>query len=134
VHIAHRGERLRARRHLVERVEAEPKIAILWKTTVEAILGGRMVEKARLRRDGRTEEIACAGVFAYIGLEPSSGFAPAGIARDAGGHLVTNAEFETSVAGLWAIGAVRAGYSGLLRDAVDEAEGVAQTIASRLKE
>ena len=42
-----------------------------------------MVEKVQIRHaDGRTEEIASAGVFAYVGLEPNSEFLPAAIQRD----------------------------------------------------
>jgi thioredoxin reductase (NADPH) len=134
VKLVHRGETFRARKHLVEQARASPKISTSWNTTVEAILGGKMVEKVRIKHagDGRTEEIACAGVFAYIGLEPNAGFAPAGIARDARGHLVTNKDCETPIAGIWAIGAVRAGYSGLLRDAVPEARRVAKAVRDRL--
>jgi len=134
VKLIHRGDRLRAQKRLADRARAHPKISIMWKSTVEAILGGKMVERVRIRRadDGKTEEIPCAGVFAYIGLEPNTGFAPAGVARDARGHLVTNEAFETSVAGIWAIGAVRAGYSGLLRDAVPAARRVAEAIRDRL--
>jgi len=91
-----------------------------------------MVEKVRLKRDGKTEELACAGVFAYVGLEPNAAFAPAEIARDERGHLVTNDAFETAVPGIHAIGAVRAGYSGLLRDAAAEAQRVAEAVAKRL--
>jgi thioredoxin reductase (NADPH) len=134
VKLLHRGDAFRARKHLVEQASANPKISVSWKTTVEAILGAKMVEKVRIKHagDGRTEEIPCAGVFAYIGLEPSAGFAPAGIARDARGHLVTNESCETPIAGIWAIGAVRAGYSGLLRDAVPEARRVAEAVRDRL--
>jgi thioredoxin reductase (NADPH) len=134
VRVAHRGGKLRARKHLAERVAANPKISIMWKTTVEAVLGGKMVEKVRLRNvgDGKTEEVACAGLFAYIGLEPNSAFAPPGIGRDERGHLVTNDALETSIPGIWAIGAVRAGYSGLLRDAADEARRVATAVRDRL--
>lgn len=132
VHIAHRGDKLRAQKHLADHAGADPKISIMWKTTVEAILGGKMVEKVRLKRDGKTEEVACAGVFAYVGLEPNAAFAPAEIARDERGHLVTNATFETSVPGIHAIGAVRAGYSGLLRDAASEARKAADGIVKRL--
>jgi thioredoxin reductase (NADPH) len=134
VKLVHRGDALRARKHLVEQGRANPKISTSWNTTVEAILGGKMVEKVRIRHggDSRTEEIACAGVFAYIGLEPSAGFAPAGIARDARGHLVTNQDCETPIAGMLSIGAVRAGYSGLLRDAVPEARRVADAVRDRL--
>ena len=133
VRVAHRGEKLRAQKHLAERAQANAKISILWKTTVDAILGGKMVEKVRVRRDGKVEELASAGVFAYIGLEPNAGFAPSGSARDEGGHLVTPDTCETSMKGIWAIGAVRAGYSGLLRDAVVEARRVADAVRDRLE-
>ena len=134
VKLIHRGAAFRAQQHLVDQARANPRISISWSTTIEAILGGKMVEKLRIRHagDAKIEEVPCAGVFAYIGLEPSAGFAPAGIARDARGHLVANKECETSVAGIWAIGAVRAGYSGLLRDAVPEARRVAEAVRDRL--
>jgi thioredoxin reductase (NADPH) len=132
VHIVHRGERFRAQQHLVDRVASEPRIATIWNATVEAILGSKMVEKVRIRRDGRTEDMPSAGVFAYVGLEPNSACAPPGIRRDERGHLLTDGAFETSTPGIWAIGAVRAGYSGLLRDAVVEAQRVAQAVRDRL--
>lgn len=134
VHIVHRGSQLRAQKHFADHVAAEPRISIIWNTTVEAILGAKMVEKVRLKRDGNTEEIAAAGVFTYVGLEPSAAFAPSGMSRDERGFLVTNDACETKIAGIWAIGAVRAGYSGLLRDAAVEAQRVAKAVASRLKE
>jgi thioredoxin reductase (NADPH) len=132
VHIVHRGDSFRAQKHLTDQVRANPRISILWKSSVEAILGAKMVEKVRLKRDGKTEEIASAGVFAYVGLEPNTVCAPSGVGRDGRGHLVTNDAFETSMAGVWAIGAVRAGYSGLLRDAVVEARHVAEAVRDRL--
>jgi thioredoxin reductase (NADPH) len=134
VRVATRGEKLRAQKHLADKVAANPKISIMPRTTVDAVLGSKMVEKIRLKStaDGKTEEIAAVGVFAYIGLEPNSGFAPNGIARDAGGHVVTNKDYETALPGVWAIGAVRAGYSGLLRDATMEAKQVAKAVRERL--
>lgn len=132
VHIVHRGDRFRARRRFVERVASEPRITTIWNGTVEAILGGKMVEKVRVKRDGSTEEIAAAGLFAYVGLEPNAACAPSGVGRDARGYLVTNDRFETPTAGVWAIGAVRAGYSGLLRDAAVEAQRVAEAVRERL--
>jgi len=133
VHIAHRGDKLRAQKHLVDHAGANPKISYLWKTTVEAILGGKMVEKVRVKRDGKSEDMACAGVFAYVGLEPNSGFAPQAMARDDGGHIMTDAALETTMRGIWAIGAVRAGYSGLLRDAVSEAKLAARGVRESLE-
>lgn len=131
VHIVHRGARFRARPRLAERAGADPKISVMWNTTVEAILGAKMVEKVRLRCGDKTEEIACAGVFAYIGLEPNAGFAP-GLRRDPQGYLVTSDALETSTPGIRAIGAVRAGYSGLLRDAALEARRAADEACKEL--
>jgi thioredoxin reductase (NADPH) len=132
VHIVHRGDRLRAQKHLAEQAEADPRISFMWKTTIEAVVGAKMVEKVRVRRNGNTEEITAAGVFAYVGLEPNAACAPSGSRRDGHGHLVTNDALETSTPGVWAIGAVRAGYSGLLRDAVIEAQRVAKAVRDRL--
>ena len=131
VHIVHRGGKFRARPEFAGRAGAEPKISIMWNTTVEAILGAKMVGKVRLRSSGKTEEIACAGVFAYVGLEPNTEFVP-GLKRDARGCLVTGDALETSTPGIWAIGAARAGYGGLLRDAAAEAQCAAQAVAKRL--
>lgn len=134
VRVATRGDRLRAQKHLVDKAAANPKISILHKTTVDEIRGSKMVETIRLKStaDGKTEYIGAAGVFAYVGLEPNSGFAPRDMVRDDGGHITTDATLQTSMPGIWAIGAVRSGYSGLLRDAVPEAKQVAKAVRERI--
>lgn len=132
VHLVHRGGSFRAQKHFVEQVEANPKIATIWNATVEQIAGSRMVEKVCVKlSDGRVQEIACAGVFAYIGLAPNSEFLPAGITRDEFGFVVTADTLETTLPGVWAIGAVRRGYGGMLRDALNEARRAAEAIQRR---
>ena len=132
VHLVHRGGSFRARKHFVEQVGANLKIATIWNATVEQIAGGRMVEKVCVKLgDGRVQDIPCAGVFAYIGLAPNSEFLPPEVKRDETGLVATTESLETTMAGVWAIGAVRQGYSGLLRDAVAEARRVAENISER---
>lgn len=92
-----------------------------------------MVEKLRIRNAAGTEEIICAGLFAYIGLEPNNSFLPAEIKRDANGFVVTNDTLETALAGIWAAGAVRSGCGGSLDDAMAEATRAADAVAARLK-
>ena len=112
---------------------ANDKIEKRFGTTVEAILGGQMVEKIRVKTAAASEEIAAAGVFAYIGLEPNTAFVPADIKRDAQGRLVTSDALETALPGVWAIGAVRSGCGGSLDDAIAEANRAADAVAARLK-
>ena len=131
VFLIHHGEAFKASPHFVEQVKANGKITIMRNATVTAITGGKMVEKAQVRHtDGRTEEVACAGVFAYIGLEPNTQFLPASVARDARGFVRTSDNLETSMSGVWAIGAARTGFGGTLIHALDEARSVAQSIAN----
>jgi len=124
VHLVHRGTRFRARPHFVEQVGASDRIVVHWSTVAEAITGNQGVEKVRVKQttDGAEAEIPCTGFFAYVGLEPNSGFLPREVARDADGAVVTDESLRTALAGVWAAGAVRSGYSGLLTDAVKEAE------------
>jgi thioredoxin reductase (NADPH) len=132
VHLVHRGGSFRARKHFVEQVNANPKIATIWNATVGQIAGSRMVEKVCVKLgDGRVQDIPCAGVFAYIGLAPNSEFLPPEVKCDETGLVATTESLETTMAGVWAIGAVRQGYSGSLRDAIAEARRVAESISGR---
>jgi thioredoxin reductase (NADPH) len=128
-----RGERPRARGELVDALAACANVRLRPRTTVEAILGADEVTGVRLRGpDGASAELACAAVFAYVGLEPASGWLPKAVERDALGAARTDASFATAVPGLYAAGAVRAGYRGRLADAIAEGRAAARAIAARL--
>jgi thioredoxin reductase (NADPH) len=126
VHLLHRGAAFRARRSLVDAVAAEPKISVRFCTEAEAVSGRQGVESVRLKGGG---EIACAGFFAYPGLEPACGFVPEAAKRDANGCLITDSGLRTTMPGVYAAGAVRAGFGGLLTHAV--ADGVAAAGAAK---
>ena len=120
VHLLHRGDAFRARRQFVDAVAAEPKISVRFRTQASAISGSQGVEAVQLTGGG---EIACAGFFAYPGLAPVCGFVPEAAARDADGCLVTDTGLRTTLPGVFAAGAVRSGYGGLLSHAI--ADGIA---------
>ena len=131
--LLHRGTAFRAQQRLIDQVNANDKIEKRFSTTVEAILGGQMVEKVLVKTTAGSEEIAVAGVFAYIGLEPNAAFVPDSVKRDDQGRLVTSDTLETALPGVWAIGAVRSGCGGSLDDAIAEANCAAGAVAARLK-
>ena len=134
VHLVHRGAGFRARPHLIDAVAARANIRPVWNTVAEEVLGAQMVNKVRVRHvgGGQTTEIPCAGLFAYIGLAPNCAFAPPEVKRDADGFLVTDTSLQTAMAGVFAAGAVRSGYGGMLTDAVAEAETAAAAACARL--
>jgi thioredoxin reductase (NADPH) len=131
--LIHRGTAFSAQQRFIDQIQGNEKIEIRFGTTVEAILGGQMVEKLRIKNGTASEEIPCAGVFAYIGLKPNSDFLPAEVKRDTNGFVSTNDALETSVSGLWAVGAVRSGCGGSLDDAMADAKRAADAVAMRLK-
>jgi thioredoxin reductase (NADPH) len=101
-----------------------------------AIEGGDGVTAVRLKSlaDGSERSLSCAGVFPYVGLAPAVEFLPSGVQRDPAGALVTSTTLETSMPGVYACGAVRAGFGGRLGDAVRDATRVADELAVRLSE
>jgi thioredoxin reductase (NADPH) len=133
VHLVHRGSEFRARRAFVDAVMQQPKIQLHLRTVVEAATGDNGLQAVRVRAldDGKTREIPCAGFFPFIGLEPASDFLPDGVKRDSQGFIVTDAAMRTSMPNVYAAGAVRSGYSGLLAQAV--AEGIAAANSAKAK-
>ena len=131
VHIVHRGAKFSAQQHLIDAVAGHANIKPIWNSVAEAILGGQMVEKVRVRNTATNDaiEIPAAGFFAYIGLQPTCDFAPPELARDADGHVVTDNALATKIPGVFAAGAVRAGYGGLLTHAI--ADGTAAAKAAK---
>ena len=128
-----RGQQPRARAELVERVRQLGNATLRTGVEVQAILGESTVNAVEVRSGGTTERIECAGVFVFVGLTPNSEIAPAGVERDAAGAIVTDASMQTAVPGVYAAGAVRAGYSGKLVDAVREAKEAAESVARTLR-
>ena len=125
-----RGNRLRARKSYVAQAADDPKFAFRWNSVVEAVEGGDGVESVILRdtKKDTTDSLACHGVFVFVGVEPNTEYLPADVARDESGAVTVNASLESSVPGLYAVGAARAGYFGQITNAVGD--GTAAAIAA----
>jgi thioredoxin reductase (NADPH) len=133
VRLVHRAGAFSGREHFQQAVSAEPKIVKIFNAEVTAVSGGQTVEKISIKHaDGRNEDIAAAGLFAYVGLEPNADFLPGAVKRDANGFVVANDTLETAVQGIWAVGAVRSGCGGVLDDAIADGKKAAAAISARL--
>jgi len=130
VHLVHRGTQFRARQHFVDRIRTLANVVPYMQTEIEAVLGEEGVRAVRVKGGG---EIACTGFFAYVGLEPVTEFVPAMIQRDGAGGLVTGSDLQTGLPAIFAAGAARSGYSGLLVDAMAEGVTAAKAASSYLR-
>jgi thioredoxin reductase (NADPH) len=125
---------LRAKQAYVERAAGAANVSFVWDAEVDAVLGNGTVNGVRVRKlkSGEVSEIPCAGVFPFIGVEPNTAYLPSLIHRDDSGRVITDERMRTAESSIFAIGAVRSGYSGELTGAAGEAAIAAATIAADL--
>ena len=133
VHLVHRRAHFRAKPEYVKRVEEHPRIHCMFDALVTAIGGGVTVEAVEILRDGVSSTLPCFGVFPFIGLQPAGGYLPQDVQRDDCGHVIVDASMATSVPGIYAAGALRAGYGGQVADAMDDGERAAAAVQDFLR-
>ena len=109
VNIFHRRDSLRGQQMLQDRVLAEPKVKMLWNSTVERVLGSDMVTGVGTRDvvTGETSQVDLSGLFIYVGLEPNTTFLKDILPLDGAGHIPTDIWMATDVPGIYASGDIR---------------------------
>jgi thioredoxin reductase (NADPH) len=109
VTIIHRGERLDAQQALQDGVGASGKIEVVLNTVVDEIIGEAAVSGVRLRdrKLGTTRLQKVKGVFVYVGLEPNTAWLRGVLRLDGAGHIATDINMATSLAGVFAAGDIR---------------------------
>lgn len=126
--------RLKAKQAYIERAASSANLRWIWDCEVDAVHGNGALTGVRLRnmKTRETSDIACAGLFPFIGVEPNTAFLPSSVRRDESGRVMTDERMRTAEPTIFAIGAVRSGYSGELTSAAGEAAIAAATIAADL--
>jgi thioredoxin reductase (NADPH) len=112
VTVVHRRDELRASKIMQDRAFANPKIAWLWDSVVEKILGTpeAKVTGARIRnvKTGEVREVPAGGIFMAIGHVPNTAVFRGQLAMDPTGYLVTDGRTTaTTVPGVFAAGDVQ---------------------------
>jgi thioredoxin reductase (NADPH) len=109
--IVHRRDRLRTEKYVQEKLFKNPKISIIWDSTVEEIKGSEEagVEKIILKniKTGEVAEHSADGVFMGIGYAPATDLFKGQLELDEGGYIKCHDGAKTSVNGVFAAGDVR---------------------------
>jgi len=134
VTLVNRGRKLRARRGFTEQLTTNHCITVFPESVVTRILGRDRVEAVEiLRKDGlKPFQLAVRGVLIRIGVEANSDLFREQITVDDNGYVAVNAEQETSVPFVFAIGDVSNPLSPTIASAVGAGATAAKVIASRL--
>lgn len=123
-----------AQPYLQEAVAALPNIEVMSGADLTAITGDDGVRGVVIRRgDAVPYEVPVHGVFAYAGLLPQTRFLGDAVQLDAGGRIETASGHQTSRAGIFAAGDVRAGMQYLLDAAAQDGEQAAQAACRYLE-
>ncbi len=110
VTVIHRRDKLRASKIMQDKAMKNPKIAWLWDSAVEDILGEGKVEMLMLKnlKTGAKSEFKTQGIFMAIGHQPNTQLFTGQLDMDATGYLKTKGfTSETNVAGVFACGDVQ---------------------------
>lgn len=130
-----RGDQLKASAFAISKIGEKPAIDVRYNTEIVELKGDKKMRGAIIR-DSKTqavEEITPSGLFVFIGLLPNTKWVPERIARDERGFIITQANLETSVPGVFAAGDVRKGSTKQAASAAGEGATAALMIREYLK-
>ncbi len=134
VSILYRGEKLRASKVVIEKVQERENINIQYHTEVVEIVEANKLEEVIIINNQTQEKstINASGIFIYIGLDPAvEGFLDLDII-DERGQIKVNDKFETPVKGIYASGDVLDKSLRQITTAVGEGSEVANNIINAL--
>jgi thioredoxin reductase (NADPH) len=134
-------------RYLVERVESDSNITLRTRTTVVALDGDEILREVQIDGPDGKLVLPCAGLFSFIGADPSSGWLNGCAALDSRGFVLTDLSltpdqlgkdwqelnrsplpFETSYPGLFAVGDLRSGSTKRVAAAVGEGSASVRSV------
>ena len=93
---------------MTERARRNPKIAFIWDSVIDEVLGQDSVTGLRLKnvKNGQVKDWPCQGLFVAIGHKPAVEFLGGQLKLDANGYIATDGRARTSAPGVFAAGDV----------------------------
>lgn len=106
--LIHRRDTLRATKIYHEPLLKAENVEFMWNSRVVGMegdmrLSGLLVEG----KDGKTEKVACDGLFVSIGRQPATEFLGDALPLDGQGYIISDETTKTPVSGVFAAGDIR---------------------------
>lgn len=116
IYLVHRRETFRAEEVEIQKVMSltkgeNPKVVFLPDSKIQDLEGNGKVESMIIEnlKTGETQEFATDGIFVAIGRRPDTNFLQGTIDLDDSGYIITDANMQTKIKGVYAVGDVRSG-------------------------
>ena len=130
--------------YLIDRIDASPKIHLVTHSEVTELHGDSRLEEITITNNqtGASARQPCVGLFSFIGAEPATSWLKGFVELDAKGFVLTDSDlgdvgfdplpFETSRAGVFAAGDVRAQSMKRVAAAVGDGSSTIRSVHQRL--
>ncbi len=125
VYLIYRKKPLRCEPIMIERLEENPKVKIIYNTNIIKVLGDKKVKAIEIDTEyKRNNEIRLSGLFIEVGSVPSVDLIKKlGIEIDKSGSVAIEANGATNVEGVYAAGDITNGSNGLRQIVTAVSEG-----------
>lgn len=130
VSIVHRGASFSAQQVAINRIAELQNVDTLFEAEIHEIAGEQTVARVRLSNGS---DLAVAGVFIFVGLEPNTAFLQGVVDLDPAGHVVVDQHLQSSVSGVFAAGDLRQGSARQLVSAAGDGASAAVFAAQYLR-
>jgi thioredoxin reductase (NADPH) len=133
--VIHQFDMLQAEKITADRVIANKGVDILWSHEPRAFFrkGNRMIVEAENLKNKERIQLERDGIFIFVGLVPNSSFLKeTSIELTEAGYIITSAQMETNVNGVYAAGDVRDKKHRQITTAVGEGTVAALEIIRRI--
>ncbi len=108
VYVIHRRDEFRASKIMQDRVMANPKVEVVWDTTVKDVLGEESVDGLLVEnvKTGDQQKLSVQGFFVAIGHRPNTKLFEGQLDREDNGYLTVKDETRSNVPGVFVAGDV----------------------------
>jgi thioredoxin reductase (NADPH) len=108
--LVHRRDTLRATKIYHEPLKKAENIEFLWNSAVSRLMEDGRVRGAVIRDliSGEENEVVVDGIFVSIGRSPATALVKDQLVLDEGGYIIADESTRTNIAGVFAVGDVRA--------------------------
>ncbi len=129
VYVVSKYDPMKLKNYIFDDIKKEKNVEFILKATTTKIIGSEKVEGLEFMQGNIAKSINAEGIFVSIGRNPDTENLKGLVDLDEKGYIVTDANMQTSISGVFAAGDV---VSGSMKQVVSAASGGAMVSASIL--